>query len=105
MNSPASQFESREEVQRIYSARFSGLEEYRLKVWQILVSQFFSQWIQPNHSVLDLGCGYGEFINTVRASRKFALDLNPTSRTRLASDIELVEQDSSLSWPLPQDSL
>ena len=30
--------------------------------------------------VLDLGCGYGEFINNVSCTKKFAMDLNPTAR-------------------------
>jgi SAM-dependent methyltransferase len=100
-----SQSEPKVDLQKIYSVRFSGLEEYRLKVWEILTSHFFSQWILPNHSVLDLGCGYGEFINTVHASRKFAMDLNPTTRARLTSDVQLVEQDCSLPWPLRDNSL
>jgi SAM-dependent methyltransferase len=104
MNSP-SQSESQKDLQRIYATRFSGIEEYRQKVWQILVSQFFSQWIRPNHSVLDLGCGYGEFINTVQASRKFAMDLNPATKARLDSGVQLIEQDCSLAWPIDESSL
>ena len=30
-------------------------------------------------TVLDLACGYGEFINTVRCRQKFGMDLNPDS--------------------------
>jgi SAM-dependent methyltransferase len=55
--------------------------------------------------VLDLGCGYGEFINNVPAQRKFAMDLNPESRKHLGRDIEFFEQDCSAPWPLADDSL
>ncbi len=96
---------SQEELQSIYAARFSGIEEYRLQVWQILVSKFFSQWIRPEHSILDLGCGYGEFSNTVPAAHKFAMDLNPAARNRLKPEIQLFQQDCSQPWPLEDSTL
>jgi SAM-dependent methyltransferase len=105
MNSPVTQPHSQEELQSIYAARFSGIEEYRLQVWQILVSRFFSQWIRPEHSVLDLGCGYGEFSNTVPAAHKFAMDLNPAARNRLNPEIQLFQQDCSQPWPLQDSTL
>ena len=105
MNSPITQPHSQEELQTIYAARFSGIEEYRLQVWQILVSKFFSQWIQPEHSILDLGCGYGEFSNTVPAAQKFAMDLNPAARNRLKPEIQLFQQDSSQPWLLEDSTL
>ena len=105
MNLTKVQPHSQEDLQSIYSARFSGMEDYRLQVWQILVSRFFSQWIRPEHTVLDLGCGYGEFINTVPAARKFAMDLNPSTANRLNSDIHLFAQDCSQPWPLEDSSL
>lgn len=93
------------ELQRIYRIRFSGREAYRAEVWRILVSQFFSQWLKPSHAVLDLGCGYGEFINNVSAAKRFAIDLNPSAREHLAPDITFLEQDCSAPWALPDDSL
>ncbi len=97
--------EMQTELERIYSVRFSGLEQYRNRVWQVLVADFFSRWIGPNDSVLDLGCGYGEFINNLIAREKLAMDLNPTARTRIAPGIQLIEQDCSKSWPLRDNSL
>ena len=66
-----------EELRRTYSIRFQGLEEYRNKIWKILVENFFGRWIPVDSSVLDLGCGYGEFINNVTANERHAMDLNP----------------------------
>lgn len=93
------------ELERIYSARFSGIETYRNEVWHVLVSTFFSRWVEASHSVLDLGCGYGEFINNVVATKKFAMDLNPSAKDRVRSDIVLLEQDCSAEWPLADNSL
>ena len=43
-------------------------------VWKALWRYFFSRRIKADDCVLDLGCGYGEFINNVRARRRIAVD-------------------------------
>ncbi|WP_426960002.1 class I SAM-dependent methyltransferase [Muricoccus radiodurans] len=72
----------------IYRERFvaSGLER-RNQVWRTLCRFFFSRHIAPTDRVLELACGYGEFINNIAASAKFAVDLNPDSRHHVASDV------------------
>jgi hypothetical protein len=70
-----------DELQRLYVERFSGRTEYRNEVWKILSSEFFSTWIPESSTILDLGAGYCEFINNVRARRKLALDLNPDAKS------------------------
>ena len=74
-------------LQQIYEKRFSGFENYRNKVWNILVSQFFDRWIHPEFSILDLGCGYGEFINHTTCKNRHAMDLNPNARKKLNENI------------------
>jgi SAM-dependent methyltransferase len=46
----------------------------RLILWQTLWRHHFSEIVPPSACVLDLGCGYGEFINCVTARRRIALD-------------------------------
>lgn len=55
--------------------------------------------------MLDLGCGHGEFINQVSARRRLGMDLNPESRAHLVSDVEFLEQDCTVPWAVPSDSL
>ena len=43
-------------------------------VWQSLWRYHFSKLISPNDCVLDLGSGYGNFINNVVARRRIAVD-------------------------------
>ena len=50
---------------QIYEKRFSGHEDYRNRVWKILIEEFFFKWITSTDHILDLGCGYGEFINNI----------------------------------------
>jgi SAM-dependent methyltransferase len=93
------------DLRRIYHARFSGTAASRKKVWQILLPEFFQRFVKPTDVVLDLGCGYGEFINEVRCGKKFAMDLNPDTRSYLEPAVQFLEQDGSTRWPLEADSL
>jgi non-ribosomal peptide synthetase component F len=44
-----------------------------------LVTEFFSRFVPEDALVLDLGCGYGEFINNVRCRERYGMDLNSRS--------------------------
>src|ERR1043166_5030715 len=93
------------ELEKIYSNRFGEHIAYRNEVWKVLTNQFFSKLLPPSACVLDLGCGYGEFINNIRCGRKYGLDLNPAARTHLASGVQFFEQNCAERWPLPDESL
>jgi SAM-dependent methyltransferase len=93
------------ELQTIYGQRFAANRAYRQKVWQVLISDFFRKWIAPSAAVLDLGCGYGEFINQITAREKFGMDLNPDSARMLASVVRFFHQDCSELWPLSEAAL
>ncbi|HEV8666351.1 MAG TPA: class I SAM-dependent methyltransferase [Candidatus Paceibacterota bacterium] len=93
------------EVQQLYQSRFGGKDAYRLGVWHILNRDYFQEFIGPTDTVLDLGAGYGEFINTIQCGTKYALDLNPDTKERAGSDVEVLMQDSSRPWPLPDGCL
>jgi SAM-dependent methyltransferase len=93
------------ELQRIYRQRFRATSAYRNRVWRMLTAVFFNRWISPQAAVLDLGCGYGEFINNIVAREKFAMNLNPDAPKHLAPAVHFFEQDCSTAWPLPENSL
>ena len=90
---------------KIYKNRFSGYEQYRVKVWKILTSKFFSKWIDSNDHILDLGCGYGEFINQVDAAVRHGMDLNPKTKEMLADNIIFHHHDCSQNWNIKAGSL
>src|SRR3954465_9367244 len=94
-----------EDLQRIYDARFRANLDYRLKVWRVLIGGVFQRFVSPADSVLDLGCGYGEFINQINCRQKFAMDLNPDVPSRLANGVRCFGQDCSERWPLDDQSL
>ncbi|MBV8147872.1 MAG: class I SAM-dependent methyltransferase [Candidatus Eremiobacteraeota bacterium] len=92
-------------VREIYERRFRGNEPYRDLVWRKLVERVFQPLVPEGGTILDLGCGYGEFINNVRAARRYAMDANPAARERLRPGVEFIEQDCSQRWGIPTESL
>jgi SAM-dependent methyltransferase len=76
----------------IYGERFPEQDAaqgaWRRELWRVLVGDFFSRWIPEDASVLDFGCGSGEFINAVRARRRIGVDLRESARERLAEGVE-----------------
>jgi SAM-dependent methyltransferase len=94
-----------EDLQRIYGVRFAETLDYRKTVWSVLVSDWFGRYVRPQDAVLDLGCGYGEFINTIACREKYGMDLNPDAPRFLSKDVRLLPQDCSTRWPLSDASL
>lgn len=88
-----------------YRLRFNKMKHYRNGVWEILCSQFFAKYIPDDSTVLDLGAGWGEFINNVQARKKFAMDLNSDTKQHLEKDITLLHQDCSSEWQVESNSL
>lgn len=102
---PVSTESDPQRLQRIYRARFEKSHAYRRQVWSILCRDFFQKWIPSSGTVLDLGCGCGEFINQIQAARKFGMDLNPDSAGFLNPGITHLRQNCSEPWHLEPDSL
>lgn len=92
-------------LQKIYESRFSSLESYRQNVWKILCKEYFQQYISENADVLELGAGWGEFINNIKASNKIAIDLNPATKTHLNKDVIFLQQDCSEEWQTNKSNL
>jgi ubiquinone/menaquinone biosynthesis C-methylase UbiE len=90
----------------IYKSRFSntGLEK-RKRVWKILCADFFQNYVPPGAVVLDLACGYGEFINHIGASKKYGVDLNPDARSHLSPEVDFKLTPAYDLSHVPDDSV
>ena len=93
------------DLSRIYAQRFAANLDYRKRVWRVLIDSFFQQYVPRDAPILDLGCGYGEFINQVHAGRKYAMDLNPDAPRYLSAEVEFIRQDCSQPWQVGETSL
>jgi SAM-dependent methyltransferase len=77
------------ELQRLYKIRFSEEEIPRKnEIWKVICKKFIQKYIKPSDTVVDVACGYGEFINNISAKRKIAIDINPDAQKLLNSDVE-----------------
>lgn len=73
----------------IYRHRFPEAERRaKERVWQVLCRHFFQKYVRETDTILDLGCGFGEFSWFIRAGRKIAVDLNPEVAALLPSGVE-----------------
>jgi SAM-dependent methyltransferase len=74
-------------------------------LWEALWRYHFSSQIRPEDCVLDLGCGYGNFINQVVARRRIALDSWPAFPQHLAPGVEAVIGDVTELGMLPDRAI
>lgn len=59
-----------------HQTRF-GYDANRDVLWKTLYDHYFSRLIRPDFHVLELGAGYGHFINHVRCAKRTAVDQFP----------------------------
>lgn len=93
-----------QELQGMYAHRFERNAPYRRAIWRVLIDDYFQQFVGDSDAVLDLGCGYGEFISQVRCKTKYAMDLNPDAPARVGLGVQCLVQDCSTAWGLPDNS-
>ena len=75
-----------EREKAIYTSRFTAAEnEARDRIWRVLVDEIFQPMIGPRDTVLDLGCGFGEFVRHVKCARRIGVDLNTLAEQTLTA--------------------
>ena len=77
----------------------------KMRIWQTLCEVFFQRFVEPESTVLDVACGYGEFINNIRARTKLAIDLNPDTKRFLGRDVALYETRADQMNDIGSDSV
>jgi len=79
-------------MQHYHKSRFTA-DTRRDVLWQTLWRAFFSYRVPKNACVLDLGSGYGQFINNVVARRRIAIDCWPDFAAHLVPGVEAITGD------------
>lgn len=77
-------------LEQLYSTRFGVAERAaKLALWRTLCDSFFSRYVPASATIVDLGAGYCEFINSIRAARRVAIDLNPDTKRLAEPGVEV----------------
>lgn len=94
------------DLSTLYQQRFqeTGIEK-RQAVWRQLCSHFFNKLISPDDAVLDMACGYGEFINNIRARKKYAVDLNEDAAAQLDPAVTFFHTSATDLSALPRNEI
>ncbi len=65
-------------VPALYDTRFDERQRAEKDLlWRILCREFFQRWVAPDARLLDLGAGFGEFVNHIRCRERWAVDVDP----------------------------
>lgn len=89
----------------IYRTRFEGENLIiKNKVWKTLCQKFFQNFINKEDTILDLGAGYCEFINNIKAGKKYAIDINSDVEKYAADDV-IVEVSDIKKTNIKSDSI
>lgn len=94
------------ETKKLYRERFTKTELIMKKaVWHTLVTCFFQKYIDYDDTVLDIGAGYCEFINSIKCNKKIALDTNPDIKKFAGLDVETVLDDCTTMNKIKSNSI
>jgi SAM-dependent methyltransferase len=96
---------STEVLSEQYTRRSQASQVYRDGVWKVILQSRLQAWVGRDKDVLDLGCGWGEFIRNVSAAEKYAMDLNPDAAAHTGENVKFMQQDCASHWELADNCL
>jgi ubiquinone/menaquinone biosynthesis C-methylase UbiE len=77
------------EVDAYFDSRLA-YDKKRVVLWNTLCKHFFQKLLPPHASVLELGAGWCDFINTVEADQKTAVDIWDGIEKHANSDVRTI---------------
>lgn len=93
------------QLEKLYRHRFDEADlPAKRAIWQVLCDDFFSRFVQPGDTVVDIGAGYCEFINQIRCGRRIAVDLNPRVREFARPEVEVRNESCTELGSIAADS-
>lgn len=93
------------DFETIYAKRFPPAERApRRKLWKCLLRSCLARFFGRNLTVIDIGCGFCEFINSVKAKKKYAYDIEGAFKKFAGPDVEFIKAQSGKPIPLRDNS-
>jgi SAM-dependent methyltransferase len=84
-----------DDLDTLYRNRFAAEARFRVEMWQLLYEEFFSRYIPPDGTFVELGAGYCELVNAVRAEHRVAVDLNPDAARYAQEGVRVLTTSST----------
>lgn len=93
-------------LETLYQTRFdAAAQKEKDLIWRVLCQEFFCQYVKASDTVVDIGAGYGEFINHIQCAEKIAVDLNPDVVNRVAKNVRVINESCTEIRSLPDESV
>jgi SAM-dependent methyltransferase len=90
----------------LYRQRFSQRDlETKLAMWHVLAELVFQQYVPSDGTLVDLGAGNCELVNSLVAARRVAVDLNPDTIKCAAPGVEVLLKSSEDLVSLDDESV
>ena len=79
------------ELEGLYDRRFAHVSQRRREaLWEVLCGAVLQRFVDSQDTVLDLGAGFCEFINTIRCGGKIAVDAKPSLGEHAAPEVRVM---------------
>lgn len=76
----------------------------RVKVWRA-ITEYLQPYVGLNKTVFDLGAGYGDFINLIKAKKKYALDISADVKDYINEDVVFINKPATSLGDIPARSI
>ncbi len=81
-------------LKKLYANRFDSAQmQAKVALWKVLIDDCLQDYVPTESAILDIGGGYCEFINQIRAEKKCLIDLNPDSKLFANGDVKVLNID------------
>lgn len=78
------------DLEALYNKRFQKKErEIKNTLWGLICELELQKHISLNDTVIDVGAGYCEFINNIKAKKKIAVDINKDTKNFANKDVDI----------------
>ena len=91
----------------LYTTRFPEADRgAKDAIWRVLCPHFFQRYVGAEDVVMDVGAGFGEFLNHIRCGARIAVDIERlTGRTLPPGTREVFAPSDQLSSHVPESSV
>ncbi|PYS51365.1 MAG: class I SAM-dependent methyltransferase [Acidobacteria bacterium] len=86
-----------------FKTRYSP-DRNRSRVWKA-ICEYLQDFVPPDGVVLDIGAGYCDFINQIKAAQKYALDANPNVADFCTPDVQFLWGKAGVPLEIPRHSV